>query len=152
MLISSLSLSSPFCLSVSLASASLPFRMGISKCFLNSWAVPVQRKEKHRWWELPYLCYQYFIEHLIITISKNDISHFIININMDNFAPSLSQVQNIMSIHFIYMRHSLKFRDTWETSKRIAMLQKDPSFLLPFHALLKIYYPWIKPFLISWFC
>lgn len=41
MLINSLSFSSPACLSLSLASASLPFRMGSSNRFLNSWAVPV---------------------------------------------------------------------------------------------------------------
>lgn len=39
-LISSLSFSSPVCLSLSLASASRPLRMGSSKRFLNSWAVP----------------------------------------------------------------------------------------------------------------
>lgn len=40
MLISSLSFSSPLCLSLSLASASRPLRMGSSNLFLNSWAVP----------------------------------------------------------------------------------------------------------------
>lgn len=46
MLISSLSLSSPFCRSASLASASLPFKMGNSKCLLNSCAVPAQTEVK----------------------------------------------------------------------------------------------------------
>ena len=48
-LINSLSFSSPACLSLSLASASLPFKMGSSNRFLNSWAVPVwggQDKDK----------------------------------------------------------------------------------------------------------
>lgn len=40
MLMSSWSFCSPAALSLSLASASRPFRIGISKRFLNSWAVP----------------------------------------------------------------------------------------------------------------
>lgn len=43
MLMSSWSFSSPAALSLSLASASRPFRIGISNRFLNSWAVPERR-------------------------------------------------------------------------------------------------------------
>lgn len=45
MLVSSRSRSSPTRLSSSLAAASRPFRIGNSKCFLNSWAVPKHRRK-----------------------------------------------------------------------------------------------------------
>lgn len=44
-LISSVSFSSPACLSFSFASASRPLRIGSSKRFLNSWAVPAIKPE-----------------------------------------------------------------------------------------------------------
>lgn len=49
MLISSLSFPSPVSLSLSLASASRPLRMGSSKRFLNSWAVPALQQEHSGW-------------------------------------------------------------------------------------------------------
>lgn len=45
MLVSSRSRSSPSRLSTSLAAASRPFKIGNSKCFLNSWAVPKTRQK-----------------------------------------------------------------------------------------------------------